>query len=431
MLRVPKRVFWLALLAVGIVLTMGVVLALSLRSVCLKPIFPEVLGNDSGGILVSWIYKNTIYAEMLNGEGKSLWSTAVSRKPAIPTFFKMVPDSSGGAVIVWMDNRAQDKKGEDLYAQRVSANGTILWKESGIPVCVSPGYQVLEDVISDSIGGTIIVWDKMQNDHHEIYAQRLDTTGKVLWQENGIRLVATGAYIDKIRVAGDGLDGNIIAWVDGRSSNYDIYAQHIDFNGRALWQENGIPISTASGYQTDPRIVSDGMGEAIVVWYNSNASPPNISAQRITPEGKCLWQENGVMIGSADGSPMIIGTAQKEVIMTWVDMPGSTASFPGQWALYVQKFNYECETQWRKEPLALSSKIEERLDFQIAYDEEGNTFVIWEASTNPAKADKIYAQKLSPDGSHLWPESGILYLHINFPSIHLLVSYPTVQVALL
>jgi len=38
------------------------------------PIQPEVLGDDSGGVIVTWIHKSTIYTKRLNSEGRPLWS---------------------------------------------------------------------------------------------------------------------------------------------------------------------------------------------------------------------------------------------------------------------------------------------------------------------------------------------------------------------
>ncbi len=403
-----QQAHWLTLLAVA--------MTMPLLSACLSgsepvPIRPEVLSDGCGGVIVTWVHKSKIYAKRLNGEGRPLWSgqgMAVSSKPAIPSFHKMVTDDSGGAIIVWMDWRAQDEKGEDLYAQRLSADGRILWKESGVPVCVMPDHQTIADIVSDSSGGVIIVWTDMRNGHREIYAQRLDASGNALWQENGVPVVATGAYLDEIRAASDGSGGAIIVWVDGRGSEYDIYAQRIDSQGRTVWQENGIPMSTAPGSQRNPQMASDGAGGAVIAWYNGDASPTSISAQRVSSEGRTLWRGNGVVLATAEGAPKLINDGRGETLMTWLEMPKPTAAFPGQWALYAQKLNSEGKGQWGEEPVVLSPGIDHGLDAQIASDGFGGTIIVWRLGSTPHKEGTIYAQKLDSKGNPSWVDTGVV-----------------------
>src|SRR5204863_625496 len=47
------------------------------------------------------------------------------------------PDGQGGAYVVWLDTRAGNA---DLYAQHVTANGTLVggWAADGIAVCTDP-----------------------------------------------------------------------------------------------------------------------------------------------------------------------------------------------------------------------------------------------------------------------------------------------------
>ena len=56
----------------------------------------------------------------------------------------------------------------------------------------------------------------------------------------------------------------IVAWVDTRNGNNDVFAQQVDGNGTVQWLTNGIPRCTVSGNQNYPVIVSDGAGGAIL-----------------------------------------------------------------------------------------------------------------------------------------------------------------------
>ena len=95
----------------------------------------------------------------------------------------------------------------------------------------------------------------------------------------------------------DGFGGAIITWHDKRSGDYDIYAQRVDASGNVLWTIDGVPICTASDYQNAPSIVSDGSGGAIITWGDDrNGGYPDIYAQRVDASGAEQWTKDGVPI---------------------------------------------------------------------------------------------------------------------------------------
>jgi len=100
--------------------------------------------------------------------------------------------------------------------------------------------------------------------------------------------------------------------------NCDVFAQRIDYKGIALWQTDGIPISTAPGNQFMPQIVADGSHGAIVAWQDcrevygdppcdSNLQCPcllqmDLYAQRVDENGQILWQTDGSPLSTSDGN---------------------------------------------------------------------------------------------------------------------------------
>ena len=77
---------------------------------------------------------------------------------------------------------------------------------------------------------------------------------------------ATDGQSDPVIVS-DGAGGAIIAWVDLRTGQgMDVYAQHIDASGIVQWDSNGIAICGEPGIQDALGIVSDSAGGAIIVW---------------------------------------------------------------------------------------------------------------------------------------------------------------------
>jgi hypothetical protein len=51
-----------------------------------------------------------------------------------------------------------------------------------------------------------------------------------------------------------------------RSTQADIFAQHVDSAGTPQWGENGVAVSSADYGQTWPVAISDGVGGAITAW---------------------------------------------------------------------------------------------------------------------------------------------------------------------
>ncbi len=58
------------------------------------------------------------------------------RRSAYPT---IVSDGAGGAIVTWKDHRSGTSY--DIYAQRISAGGTVQWTANGVALCTATGDQ--------------------------------------------------------------------------------------------------------------------------------------------------------------------------------------------------------------------------------------------------------------------------------------------------
>jgi hypothetical protein len=104
------------------------------------------------------------------------------------------------------------------------------------------------------------------------------------WQDNGVA-VRQGVHVEWFKTTDVGGDGTMIfAWTDTRQGLRDIYAQKIDSQGNKLWEENGIVVVETEGRQEDPILITDGNGGAYITWRDFKDDPdPNgdIYAQHI------------------------------------------------------------------------------------------------------------------------------------------------------
>ena len=151
-------------------------------------------------------------------------------------FPDLVSDSEGGVIIAWQDARNENR---DVFAQRVGANGEMLWMANGVQVCSLPSEQIWPTVVSDAHGGAIIMFGDGRNRHQDIYAQRIDGSGNLLWQKEGIPVCVHSAIKTDMRAISDGEGNTIVVWEDWRNGNQDIYAQKINVSGHPMWDDNG------------------------------------------------------------------------------------------------------------------------------------------------------------------------------------------------
>ncbi|HTO90164.1 MAG TPA: T9SS type A sorting domain-containing protein [Candidatus Sulfotelmatobacter sp.] len=251
---------------------------------------PSGLALDgAGGVIVVWsdLRNGTdldIYAQRLSSFGVADWpadglaiSTALNdqRNPT------MVSDGYGGALIAWEDER-NGLNLPDVYAQRVSSTGSLMWGTNAIALAQVQGSQQLPQSVSDGSGGMIVVWQTDHISSQDIYAQRVTGAGVQLWGLPQLGAVITSFSGDQTApvIAGDGQGGAIIAWQDHRGSDSDIYARRISGAGQVQGTLGGIPLSTAVGDQTGPAIVDDGRGGAILAWTDARSGSGDIYAER-------------------------------------------------------------------------------------------------------------------------------------------------------
>jgi len=316
----------------------------------------ETVADGSGGAIIIW--KDTegggmpgiIDAQKVNSSGTLLWGSSgkvVSDASEHAKNPVAVIDGSGGAIIVWWDQRAGGDF--DIYAQKINSSGNRQWGLSDLCVCDAVNDQQNSKIVSAGSGGAIITWDDDVNGNgsfYKVYAQKVDSSGTLEWDPNGVCICNEISVYPEI--VADGLGGAIIVWQDYRSgSNLDIYAQKVNSSGTLEWDPNGICICNATGNQTNHKIIADGFDGAIITWDDERDSRRDIYAQRVDSNGSIHsgWASNGVLICDTTSA--------------------------GIFGIYPQ----------------------------IASDGSGGAIVTWEDLRNPANNGDIYAQRIRADGT--------------------------------
>jgi hypothetical protein len=269
--------------------------------------YPVLAPDGNGGAHVVWqdgrqVSNLDVYMDKVDKYGSVTWGSdglGVCTASGNQWAPQVTADGFGGAVVVWYDFRGSDA---DIYAQRINSVGTASWTWDGIAICTATGDQTSAVAVSNGTGGAIVAWRDYRSAQYAGYAQRVDGDGSIQWTSNGIRLCTYGYGMQRtIRAVTDGQGGAIVSWQDNRTGKEDVYCQRIDETGAVLWDSYGVPLSTAYDDQTTPCIAEDGSGGAIVAWDDYRNAYHDIYAQRIERNG--YWGYPAPEIASVSDVP--------------------------------------------------------------------------------------------------------------------------------
>ena len=378
--------------------------------------FPSLASDGHGGLIVAWRdarnENRDVFAQRISATGEMMWGNdgiPICDLRVAQSWPFVITDKSGGAIIVFGDFRHGN---QDIFAQRIDVNGRLLWEQDGVPVCTHPTLQDDIKAISDGEGGAIVVWEDWRNKNQDIYAQRIDSNGKPVWAVNGVPVYAgTGDQYDPI-LAQDGTGGAIFVWFDISTPDFDIFAQRIDATGQPVWGDKGLPVCTGNGNQGGPVVCPDGSGGAYVVWPDHRDDPnifasADIYGQRISATGNLLWEENGISICNHPANqqkPQTRSDGAGGLMVVWQD--DRDVFFD----IYAQRLNGDGKPMWEANGIvACAAAGEQREPHLVPIDSQG-VIIYWRdfrEDYGNTTADAIYAQRIDADGKSLWAFNGI------------------------
>ncbi len=342
------------------------------------------------------------------------WSSNPSVNNAVCNFtgsqtnIQLVADGTGGAIAVWEDTR---NASTDIYAQRISATGTLLWVVDGVALCTAGFSQLKPKIVTDGAGGAVIAWTDDRNGggagNYDIYAQRINSSGVVQWAADGLPVCTATGIQNNLQMLADN-SGAMIVWSDGRggSANADIYAQRLNQAGTPLWTIDGISVCNASSLQNMPQIISDGgAGSAIVTWEDwRNFSQSDIYAQHIS-NGFTDWTFNGVVICSEPNlqhqyNTKMVTDGSGGAVICWEDKRNAGSNTD----LYAQRVSNSGLTYWTSNGIAVCTASGIQFTHQLIANATGGAIITWE---DRRTGRDIYTQFINASGVAQWTANGI------------------------
>jgi hypothetical protein len=287
----------------------------------------QVIPDGLSGAIVSWTDGRDglpdIYAQRLSAAGDTLWTfdgleVCTDNNDQVES--QLASDGSGGAIIAWRDGRGFRT---DLYVQRIGAGGSAMWTQDGIALTDTNVSQDQQRMVPDGSGGAIVTWVDQRGGWLDIYGQRI-AGGLRIWGPNGVPICTLAVDSDTPRPVTDGSGGVIVAWYDFRAGDTNIYAQRVSGGGFIQWAVNGVAVCIDGGEQLFPRIATDGFGGAVIAWqdYRLAGTGQDIFARRINGSGLTYWTADGVAITTAldnQSDPVLVLDGAGGAILAWRD----------------------------------------------------------------------------------------------------------------
>ena len=387
-----------------------------------------IVTDQSAGAIILWVdsrngVDSDIYAQRITVSGAVAagWPTnglAVCTAPNDQVDIAAIPDGSGGVIAVWRDHRGGGTSWSALYAQRITASGTIAagWPPNGVAVTPDSAASVTPTIVPDGAGGAIMSWlasgSTLYGGTYSIFAQRSSASGVLQWDAAGVRVVPSGVVKCFPKAAPDAVGGTFVLWNDARNTHFwssgDVYMQRITASGAiaAGWPVNGLEPFVASGNQVASGLLPDGTG-GVLVFKGSSTGGSSTYAQRITSAGAVAagWPVNGVDVG--------LGTRDQGTAGQPYATDGTGGAFlvgASVYNVYLQHIlsSGAISSGWPASGIAVTSLPGGYRDGAcVAADGSGGVYVVWHDSRNDV--DDIYAQRITASGAIAagWPTDGL------------------------
>ncbi|MFN6039217.1 MAG: hypothetical protein ACK452_12170, partial [Bacteroidota bacterium] len=376
----------------------------------------RIMEDGHGGAFIAWkdarpgTTNPDIYIQRINSSGNILWNLngiALCNDLSDQSTPNITTDMNGGAIVSWTDRRNNGER--DVYAQRIDSSGNILWTTNGVPVAIKPNREHNEKIASDDAGGAIIVWEEYDtlNFVWDVRAQRINPNGAIMWPFGGLKLSTTISNKLNPKLQRDKRGGAIVTWQDFRNNtDYDIYAQRISSTGVLSWGNAAKPVSTMPGSQINPKIDPDSASRGVyIAWQDArNGLDYDIYCQKLDSNGTAMWTANGISACAANFNQSavdIISNAEiNGVILTWKD------SRSGNEDIYANKINSNGTIAWQLNGKLIATSPYSQINPNICSDGNKGAIITWQDST--VNDWDVYAQKLDANGNALWAPNGVV-----------------------
>ena len=332
-----------------------------------------------------------ITAAKVDRNGKQLWGASGVQLTNTTTFLaapKIAGTSDGHVVAAWT-------QGPDVHAMKLNPSGKAAWKAPIVLSNATKNFAASDMHASDK--GSVIIAMQLSGKFFEprhLYAQKLDANGALLWGAAHVAVFDGGSLQmgNYPKFVVDGAGGAVFGWYS-TSPAFECSVQRLLKSGAEQFPHNGVSASTdASKGRVNPDVSFDPVTqETFLVYREQRGSTSGVSAQKFGQRGKRQWTATGVIIaalGTSDIGDLNCLATNSGVMGFWTAAPSFGTD---------QVFGAQLDGAGKiVGPFAVSSSPAVKYRVNSALSSFGFAILAWrdEGSGNP----DILAQNILPHG---------------------------------
>lgn len=147
---------------------------------------PAIVSDGVGGATITWDAETyfdgypDVITQRIAPDGAEMWTAGgvlVGSGPGVQFWPLTVSDGVGGVAIVWRS----DYLCGGFHAGRVDAEGDVLWPVEGVPISTIAACHRDPTIVGSGWGGVIVAWvdDRNGINNEDVYAQRVTLEGSI------------------------------------------------------------------------------------------------------------------------------------------------------------------------------------------------------------------------------------------------------------
>lgn len=181
-----------------------------------------------------------------------------------------------GTIFCWLDNRFNGS----LFAQKIDLTGRLLWEKNGTMLDKELGTGFTADsdypqMFSDNEGGCLIIYRKVFTSHEEIYAAKINKEGYAFRNPVCLSSKLSGFNYSPEAVLNNNNEISVV-WENFRQGDFNIHLQKIDLDGNKLLNNGNEIIVCDNQYdQRKPNVACDQNNYIYVSWLDTRNSANN------------------------------------------------------------------------------------------------------------------------------------------------------------
>lgn len=261
-------------------------------------------------------------------------------------------------------------------------------------------------IAKDGSNGAVIAWVDERNGNEDIYAQRIDGSGKLVWDTEGKRFVVDSEQrIQRFPAILEGTQGDVfMAWADTRNPSFDseIWVQKFNKEGEPTWSTATISQAALEGNNRPPLLLNNEKNKdfpILVAAFNTDFQSNKITYQNVNDaNGSKQFVIQKIVSNNASGvqpnqPPAVVLALNGGVIATWADTRPERA--------VIAKGVSPLGLGWGAGEVTVSTKLTSGTYPVAVSDGSQGAIIVWIEPVD-TENDVIKASRLDALGSTVW-----------------------------